>query len=196
MNIWHCLTADVHRVYGRSRPLDVIRGFITKRTLRPIITMRLCQMVQSSAWAFLLPLFKLAHKSVCQLAAIDLPWNLKAGPGLAITHGWGLVISPGCSVGANVTLFHGVTLGRRDRIDSRGGRQTGYPVIEDEVWVGPHAIIVGGMTIGRGSRIGGGAFVTEDVPAHCTVTGNPAVIVRRDCSPDVMNRAPIDSMAA
>lgn len=69
---------------------------------------------------------------------------------------------------------------------------TEYPVLEDEVWVGPHAVIIGGVTIGRGSRVAAGAFVTESVPPHSVVSGNPAVIVKSHCVPDVMNQAPID----
>jgi Serine acetyltransferase len=111
--------------------------------------------------------------------------------GLALTHAWGLVVSPGTRIGNNVTLFHGVTLGRRDRISREGDRSTEYPVLEDEVWVGPHAIIVGGVTIGRGSRIAGGAFVTESVPPYSVVSGNPASIVRSNCMPDVMHPAPV-----
>lgn len=90
------------------------------------------------------------------------------------------------TIGRNLTLFHGVTLGRRDRISADGMRRlTEAPTIEDEVWIGPHAII-----IGRGSRIGGGAFVTQDVPPRSVVTGNPASVVKTGCSPDVMNPAP------
>ncbi|MDO8412873.1 MAG: hypothetical protein Q7S51_03665 [Gallionellaceae bacterium] len=44
---------------------------------------------------------------------MDFPWQTKSGGGLALTHGWGLVISPGAKIGKNVTLFHGVTLGSR-----------------------------------------------------------------------------------
>ncbi|WP_074773002.1 hypothetical protein [Nitrosospira multiformis] len=64
-------------------------------------------------------------------------------------------------------------------------------MIEDEVWIGPHAIIVGGVTIGRGSRIAGGAFVTENVPPYSIVSGNPSTIVKANCTPDVMNPAPL-----
>lgn len=196
MSPWMCMASDVFRVYGRSNGLILLRGFLARRTLRPLITMRLCQWARSSSIGFLIsPLARLLHKAACQIACVDLPWSLNAGPGLAITHGWGLVVSPGCTIGANVTLFHGVTLGRRDKIDAAGNRHTGYPVIEDEVWIGPHAVIVGGIRIGRGSRIAGGAFVTEDIPPHCTVVGNPAAIVRRNSSPDVFNRAPVDTRA-
>lgn len=130
------------------------------------------------------------HRLATQLAGVDFPWQTQISPGLALTHGWGTVISAGAVIGRNVTLFHGVTLGRRDRITQDGGRQVGYPVIEDDVWIGPHAVIVGAVTVGQGSRIAAGAFVVENVPAHCVVSGNPAVIVKTQCAPDVMNRLP------
>ncbi|MDY0743852.1 hypothetical protein SNE35_05020 [Paucibacter sp. R3-3] len=122
---------------------------------------------------------------------MDLPWSTQIGAGLALTHGWALVVNGGAKIGCNVTLFHGVTLGRRDRISQDGVRVTEYPVIEDQVWIGPHAIVVGGVTIGRGSRIGGGAFVAENVPPYSIVMGNPSAIVKSGCTPDVMNPAPI-----
>lgn len=102
-----------------------------------------------------------------------------------------MVVNPGVRIGKNVTLFHGVTLGRRDRISREGERITQYPILEDKVWVGPHAIIVGGITIGQGSRIAGGAFVTESVPPYSVVSGNPAIVVKSNCTPDVMNPAPV-----
>jgi serine O-acetyltransferase len=140
-----------------------------------------------------LPLLRLLHRVASHQAMVDLSWKTDIGPGLAVTHGWGLVVSPGARIGGNVTLFHGVTLGRRDRIAADGRRTTEYPVLEDQVWVGPHAIIVGGVTIGRGSRVAGGAFVTEDVPPHSVVGGNPATILRDDCVPDVASPAPLGS---
>jgi serine O-acetyltransferase len=120
------------------------------------------------------------------------PATVQQGAGhrrLAITHGWGLVISPGARIGRNVTLFHGVTLGRSDKYSADGSQQRLYPVIEDDVWIGPHAIIVGGVTIGRGSRVVGGAFVNRSVPPHSMVSGNPATVVRSQVEPDVMNPA-------
>ena len=155
--------------------------------------MRLCQMAASSRGGLriALPLFKLFHGIATQIAAVDFPWKTEVGPGLAITHGWGLVVNPKARIGANVTLFHGVTLGRRDYISQEGERTTEYPHLEDGVWVGPHAIVVGGVTLGRGSRVAGGAFVTESVEPHSIVSGNPAVIVKSNCVPDIMYPASI-----
>lgn len=131
------------------------------------------------------------HRIATHCAAMDLPWRTEIGGGVALTHGWGLVVNQGTKIGKNVTLFHGVTLGRRDRISREGERFTEYPILEDEVWVGPHAIIVGGVTIGRGSRIAGGAFVTDSIPPYSIVSGNPSVIIKSNCTPDVANPAPL-----
>ena len=113
------------------------------------------------------------------------------GGGLALAHGFGLVVNPCAQIGNNVTLFHGVTLGRRDSISHDGERLTEYPILEDDVWVGPHAIIVGGVIIGRGSRIAGGAFVTRSIPPYSIVSGNPASIIKSNCVPDVSNPGPV-----
>lgn len=193
MNPWAALRADTFRQYGRFTIGYLIKGAITRRNFRVIVTMRLCQCVVASAGLFkiTMPVFKLLHHVAAHAAAMDLSWRTEVGGGLALTHGWGLVVNPEAKIGRNVTLFHGVTLGRRDRISSEGERLTEYPIIEDEVWVGPHAIIVGGVTIGRGSRIAGGAFVTESVPPYSIVSGNPAAVVKSNCTPDVVNLAPI-----
>jgi len=192
------LRADIWRQYGRYSPSLAIKAFLTLRNFRPIATLRMCQAARRGGLGgrIALPFLKLLHRMATQLAGIDFSWQTEVGPGFAITHGWGMVINPGARIGSNVTLFHGVTLGQRDRIAADGVRTSECPVIEDEVWIGPHAIIVGGVRVGRGSRIGGGAFVTEDVPPYSVVAGNPSTIVKAGCTPDVMNPAPLVVQAA
>lgn len=186
---WGAIKADTYRKFGKYGWGLTLSGFIKNRTFRVIVSMRLCQAIaiSNNIVRLALPLFRILHGFVTNLAAVDFSWKIKVGPGLALNHGWGLVVSPGTRIGSNVTLFHGVTLGRRDRISKDGIRSTEYPVIESDVWVGPHAIIVGGVTIGRGSRIAGGAFITENVPPYSIVSGNPGKIVKKNCIPDIMN---------
>ena len=190
---WNALKADTHRQYGQFSWGRVVKGTITSRTFRLVVTMRLCQEAAASRGllrTMLIPL-RIIHRLATHWAAVDFSWQTKVGAGVAVTHGWGLVVNPRATIGNNVTLFHGVTLGRRDRISPDGVRLTEYPVIEDEVWIGPHAIIVGGVTIGRGSRIAGGAFVSESIPPYSIVSGNPSSIIKSNCRPDVMNPAPL-----
>jgi serine O-acetyltransferase len=185
------LKADTHRLYGRFSWGRVWAGAFRHRSFRVLVTLRLCQAAKSGGalGSLVSPFIRLAHRQSTGLAGMDLPWSTALGAGIAVPHGWGTVISSLARVGNNVTIFHGVTLGRKDTI-LPGGREIGFPVIEDDVWIGPHAIIVGGITIGRGSIIAGGALVTRDVPAHSMVMGNPGQVVRSDCLPDVMNPAP------
>jgi len=190
---WDALKADTYRLYGCFSFGSLLKGALTNRTFRVVVTLRLCQGVARSrrSLRILLPVVKLLHRMTTHCAAMDLPWETEIGGGLSLAHGWGLVVNSQAKLGNNVTLLHGVTLGQSDKISRDGARSTGYPVLEDEVWVGPHAIVVGGVTIGRGSRVAAGAFVTESIPPYSVVSGNPSAIIKSHCTPDVINPAPL-----
>jgi len=186
----NALKADTVRLYGRFNWRLVFKGALSNPAFSVVCSLRLCQVVQrqSLLWRLLVSTpAKVLHRLTCQFAGIELPWRTAIEPGLSLTHGRGIVVNVNAQVGSNVTLFHGVTLGQRDSIARDGSRTTKYPVIEDEVWIGPHAIVVG-ATIGKGSRIAGGAYVFEDVPPYSVVVGNPGKIVKSGCVPDVNNR--------
>jgi len=91
-----------------------------------------------------------------------------------IDHGMGVVIGETTIIGDDVTLYQGVTLGGT-------GKETGkrHPTIEDCVVVGVGAAVLGNITVGRGSKVGGGAVVIDDVPPNCTVVGVPGRVVMR-----------------
>lgn len=184
------LKADTFRLFGRFSWSLVAKGVLSNKAFFFLVTVRFCQ------WAYQQPslaqkIFLLPARILNLLAGlasgIELPWRTAIDSGFALTHGKGIVVNVNTSIGKNVTLFHGVTLGQRDSIARDGTRRTSYPVIEDDVWVGPYAIIVGAR-IGKGCRIAGGAYIFEDIPPHCVVVGNPGKIVKTDCSPDVVNR--------
>ena len=52
-------------------------------------------------------------------------------------------------------------------------------VIQDDVWIGSGAIILSGVTVGRGSIIGAGAIIAKDVPPYSVVVSQPSVVVKR-----------------
>jgi serine O-acetyltransferase len=187
------IKADTYREFGAFSWSKLFAGVLTSRTFRIIVFMRLCQYCAVSRTPLRIMLYpvKILHRWAAHMGAMDFPSSTQVGAGLAITHGWGIVISPMAKIGNNVTLFHGVTIGQRDTVLESGLRITGYPTIEDDVWVGPNAVIVGGVIIGRGSKIAAGAFITESIPPYSVVVGNPGVIVKMGCVPDVMNKAPL-----
>lgn len=186
----HALKADTYRLCGRFGWGLLLKQMAGNQAFRVAASLRLCQAAQQRSPALrwlVLPLARILHRMACQWAGIELPWQTQIAPGLALIHGRGIVVNVHSRIGRNVTLFHGVTLGQRDAIAKDGSRLTRYPVIEDDVWIGPHAIVVG-VTVGKGSRIAGGAYVYQDVPAYSVVLGNPGQIVKSNCTPDVVNR--------
>ncbi|MEO8012550.1 MAG: serine acetyltransferase [Polaromonas sp.] len=186
----HALKADTFRLFGRFHWLLVVKALVSNRAFFVLATVRFCQSAQCQSYVwrkiFLIPA-RILHLLARIVSGIELPWQTAIRPGLALTHGRGIVVNVNTSIGNNVTLFHGVTLGQRDSIDRDEIRKTTYSVIEDDVWIGPYAIIVG-ATVGKGCRIAGGAYVFEDVPPYCVVVGNPGKIVKTNCIPDVVNR--------
>jgi acetyltransferase-like isoleucine patch superfamily enzyme len=64
-----------------------------------------------------------------------------------------------------------------DVSEKREGDDPGV-VIEDDVWVGAGAVILGGVTLGRGSIVGAGSVVTKSVPPYSIVAGCPARVIR------------------
>ncbi|HEY5899237.1 MAG TPA: serine acetyltransferase [Burkholderiales bacterium] len=88
---------------------------------------------------------------------------------------FGIVVERGVRIGSRVTLMHQVTIGRKhvSRTDRApvSGNGGALPVIEDNVYIGPGAKVLGPVRIGRGATVGANAVVTRDVPSHCTVVG-------------------------
>jgi serine O-acetyltransferase len=96
------------------------------------------------------------------------------GPRLFIDHGMGVVIGETAEVGADVTLYHGVTLGGTSL--EKGKR---HPTLGDRVVVGAGAKILGGFHVGADSRIGANAVVVKPVPPNAVVVGVPGQILVR-----------------
>jgi len=109
------------------------------------------------------------------LTGIEIHPAAKLGPGLFIDHGMGVVIGETAEIGENVTLLQGVTLGGTSL-----RREKRHPTLGNDVVVGAGAKIIGGFTIGDGSRIGAGSVVVREVPPNCVVVGVPGRITYRD----------------
>jgi serine O-acetyltransferase len=108
------------------------------------------------------------------LTGVEIHPGAILGPGFFIDHGMGVVIGETAEIGADVTIYHGVTLGGTSL--EKGKR---HPTIGDRVVIGTGAKVLGAITIGDDSRIGANAVVVKSVPANSVVVGVPGQIVQR-----------------
>jgi len=106
------------------------------------------------------------------LTGIEIHPAAELGPRLFIDHGMGVVIGETAIVGADVTIYHGVTLGGTSL--AHGKR---HPTVGDRVTIGAGAKILGPITLGAGAKVGSNAVVVRDVPAGATAVGIPARIL-------------------
>jgi serine O-acetyltransferase len=105
---------------------------------------------------------------------IEIHPGATIGPGLVIDHGMGTVIGETAEIGANVTLYHNVTLGG---VSLQKAKR--HPTVEDQVVIGAGAQILGPICIGARSRIGANAVVVKDVPSDSVVVGVPGRVRSR-----------------
>ncbi|MGI5863701.1 MAG: serine O-acetyltransferase [Myxococcales bacterium] len=91
-----------------------------------------------------------------------------------IDHGTGVVIGETCLIGKNVRIYQGVTLGAKSfPLDEHGNPIKGiprHPIVEDDVIIYSNATILGRVTIGKGSVIGGNVWLTRSVPPGSSIT--------------------------
>ncbi|HSC66977.1 MAG TPA: serine O-acetyltransferase EpsC [Cellvibrio sp.] len=113
---------------------------------------------------------ELAHS----LTGIDIHPGAEIGSGFFIDHGTGVVIGETAVIGERVRIYQAVTLGAKTfPTDEKGNLQKGlprHPIVEDEVVIYAGATVLGRITIGKGSTIGGNVWLTRSVPAGSSIT--------------------------
>jgi serine O-acetyltransferase len=105
---------------------------------------------------------------------IDIHPGAQIGPGFFIDHGTGVVIGETAIIGERVRLYQAVTLGAKSfPVTATGELQKGlprHPIVEDDVVIYAGATVLGRITIGRGSTIGGNVWLTRSVPPGSNIT--------------------------
>jgi len=114
-----------------------------------------------------------------QLGKIEIGRKVNLGAGSFI-YGYGDVkVGDYCLLSNQVELIGGShTFSDTDRPMRFQGRTAGAITIGEDCWIGTHAVILGGVTVGKGSVIGAGAVVNSDIPAFSVAAGVPARVIR------------------
>lgn len=123
-------------------------------------------------------LTELAHART----GIDIHPAAQIGDHFCIDHGTGVVIGETAIIGAHVVLYQGVTLGAKNFEYDEEGRPIDlprHPILEDNVTVYSNTSILGRVTIGHDTVIGGNVWLTQDVPANSIVLqSNPEIRIK------------------
>ena len=103
------------------------------------------------------------------MTGIEIHPGAKIGKHIFFDHGMGVVIGETATIGDDVTIYHGVTLG-----GTSGKPGIRHPQVGNNVIIGSGAQVLGPIKIGDGARIGSNAVVVKDVEPHKTMVGVPA----------------------
>lgn len=106
---------------------------------------------------------------------LEISTNTQIGAGLYIGHPYCITINPKVTLGKNINIHKGVTIGQTNR-----GKKKGVPTIGNNVWIGINSTIVGNITIGDDVLIAPNSYVNCDIPSHSIVLGNPCFIKPQD----------------
>ena len=122
-------------------------------------------------------LTEIAHSDT----GIDINPAAQIGEYFSIDHGTGVVIGETCIIGNNVMLYQGVTLGASRFQFAEDGKPMDiprHPILEDNVTVYSNTSILGRVTIGHDTIIGGNIWLTTDVPPYSKITQRKAVYTK------------------
>jgi serine O-acetyltransferase len=121
-------------------------------------------------------------RSISELAhsetGIEIHPGAQIGEYFSIDHGTGIVIGGTSIIGKNVMLYQGVTLGAKNFTLDEAGHPIDiprHPIIEDNVTIYSNSSILGRITIGHGTIIGGNIWLTHSVPPYSRILQTKAI---------------------
>jgi serine O-acetyltransferase len=159
------LATDVEAAYegdpAATSPAETILSY-------PGVFAVMCQRVAHELYQLGAPLLpRMITEHAHGVTGIDIHPGARIGESFFIDHGTGVVIGETCEIGRRVRLYQGVTLGARSfQLDADGNPVKGvprHPIVEDDVVIYSGATVLGRITIGAGSIIGGNVWLTHSV---------------------------------
>jgi len=167
------LTTDVDAIFcGDPAAKNFGEIILSYPGIKAIVNYRIAHCLLSLGANILIPriITEMAHSET----GIDIHPGATIGERFAIDHGTGIVVGETCIIGNNVKLYQGVTLGAKSfPTDENNNPIKGiprHPILEDNVVVYAGATILGRVTIGKNSVIGGNTWVTHNVDPDSVIT--------------------------
>ncbi len=168
----HLLDSDIRAAYeGDPAARSVDEVLVCYPGINAMIHYRIAHLLHKLGVPLIARMItEIAHSAT----GIDIHPGAQIDEGFFIDHGTGVVIGETSIIGRHVRLYQAVTLGaKRFPQDADGSLVKGnerHPIVEDDVVIYAGATILGRITIGRGSVIGGNVWLTYSVPPNSNIT--------------------------
>lgn len=173
------LSQDVRATYDADPAAKSVSEIIyCYPTIRAVINYRIAHELRKLGVA-LIPriISEMAHSET----GIDIHPGATIGERFVIDHGTGVVIGETCIIGDNVKIYQGVTLGAKSfPVDDKGNPIKGiarHPMVDDDVIIYADATILGRITLGKGSVIGGNVFLAHSIPEESRILQSDSKIL-------------------
>lgn len=173
MTVFELIRSDYERIRPGFSWGGFLRAYWFDETFALLVWYRLARHFSAAGgWHPGLLLSYLMLRRQNRRTGVYLSRHVRIGPGFRIEHAGKSYINTDAVFGAGCTIMHNVTLGVSH---SRRGRP-GVPVVGDRVFIGPNAVLYGGIHVGDDAMIGANSVVNRDVPAGTLAAGVPATI--------------------
>lgn len=170
------IKSDLYRYHSKDDWWTFVKSYFTDEGFKYSFWMRTNNYLGNIKGLFFLnPIYlfsKVVQRHLKYKFGIQIHSYGRIDKGLYINHYSGIFINGNVVIGKNFTISQGVTIGVTNR-----GLKKGYPIIGDNVYVGPGAKIIGNITIGNNVAIGANAVVTRDLPSFAVAVGVPAKVI-------------------
>lgn len=182
---WGLVQSDLYRIDGKTGYAPFLRELFYGEGFAYCFWMRTSAFLKRRQFARFIgyPMARLVLWHYKFKLGISIPHSTEIGSGFYIGHFGGIVVNGNVRIGRNCNLSHGVTIGQANR-----GARKGVPVIGDNVFIGPGAMIFGSVRIGNNAAIGANSVVTRDVEDNAVVACPPAAVVSFESSMGYVNR--------
>lgn len=165
---------DLYRYTGKVSVSIFLKNILFNPGYKYTFILRITQNLKNSG-ILCLPLYVISRILLNHYTykyGISIPYNTKISAGFYIGHFGGIVVNHKAVIGINCNISQGVTIG-----ETYGGKNPGVPVLGDNVYIGPGAKIIGGITVGNNVAIGANCVLTKSLPDDAVAVGIPGEIL-------------------
>ncbi len=179
------ILSDLYRYTETVKIGDLILNIMKFSSFAYIFWMRTCTYTKSNSLLkySIYPFARLLLSYLKYRLAIGISPSTKIGSGFYIGHFSGIFVNYKSIIGKNCNISQGVTIAEASR-----GKNKGFPILGNNLYIGPGAKIIGAIKIGDNVAIGANCVVTKDIPNNSVVVGIPGKVISDKGSLDYIIR--------